>query len=75
MLPDDSPIKVAYDSLLQMPPGKKRDIKANTLTDKMIKGSIDVNIMVKLDRINRDRKGNILSPEFSDAKAALRGSG
>ena len=73
LLPDDSPIKIAYDHLLQMPPGKKRDIKANSLTDKMIKGSIDVNIMVKLDRINRDRKGNILSPEFSDAKAALRG--
>ena len=39
----------------------------------MVKGSIDANIMVKLDRINRDRKGNELPAEYSDSKAALRG--
>ena len=39
----------------------------------MIKGSIDVNIMVKLDRINRDRNGKVLPEEYSDGKAALRG--
>jgi hypothetical protein len=35
-------------------------------------GSIDVNIMTKVDRTIY-RRGNALPPEFSDAKAALRG--
>ena len=73
MLPDISPLKVAYNRLYKMPPGKKRDKAEKSLTNQMVKGSIDVNIMVKLDRINRDRKGKILSEEFSDSKAALRG--
>ena len=36
-------------------------------------GSIDVNIMVKLDRMPPAPKGEVLSDEYSDAKAALRG--
>ena len=36
-------------------------------------GSIDVNIMSKLDRTNYAKDGSILSDEFTDAKAALRG--
>ena len=36
-------------------------------------GSIDVNIMSKLDRTNYAKDGTILSDEFNDAKAALRG--
>ncbi len=73
MLPDESPLKVAYNRLLIMSPGKKRDNVGKSLTGQMIKGSIDVNIMVKLDRKNQDRKGKDLPDEFSDAKAALRG--
>ena len=73
MLPDISPLKSQYNRLLKMSPGKKRDKAENSLTNQMVKGSIDVNIMVKLDRINRDRKGKILPEEFSDSKAALRG--
>ena len=36
-------------------------------------GSIDVNIMVKLDRIHYDEFGNPIGDDFTDAKAALRG--
>ncbi len=36
-------------------------------------GSIDVNIMVKLDRANHDHQGKPLGDEFSDAQTALRG--
>lgn len=36
-------------------------------------GSIDVNIMSKVDRTNYAKDGTMLSDEFSDAKAALRG--
>ena len=73
MLPDESPLKLAYNKLMNMTPGKKREDAEKSLTDKMVKGSIDANIMVKLDRENRDRKGNVLPLEYSDSKAALRG--
>ncbi|SVB43835.1 uncharacterized protein METZ01_LOCUS196689, partial [marine metagenome] len=73
MLPDESPLKLAYNKLMEMTPGKKREDAEKSLTSKMVKGSIDANIMVKLDRENRDRKENVLPPEYSDSKAALRG--
>ena len=73
MLPNDSSLKVIYNRLLKISPSKNRENAEKSLTNQMVKGSIDVNIMVKLDRINRDRKGNILPEEFSDGKAALRG--
>ena len=73
MLPDESPLKIAYNRLLKMAPGKKREEAEKSLTGEMVRGSIDANIMVKLDRVNRDRKGNELPAEYSDSKAALRG--
>lgn len=73
MLPDESPLKLAYNRLLEMAPGEKRKKAEKSLTEQMVKGSIDANIMVKLDRVNRDRKGNELPMEYSDSKAALRG--
>tara|TARA_B100001971_G_scaffold61316_1_gene56281 strand:- start:146 stop:1954 length:1809 start_codon:yes stop_codon:yes gene_type:complete len=73
MLPNDSSLKVIYNRLLKMSPSINRENAEKSLTNQMIKGSIDVNIMVKLDRIKRDREGNILPEEFSDGKAALRG--
>src|SRR5690606_1425477 len=36
-------------------------------------GSIDVNIMSKVDRLNLDSKGKSLGEQFTDALAALRG--
>ncbi len=68
MLPVESPLKVSYNLLLKMYLDKKRDNAEKDLTYKMVKGSIDVNIMVKIDRTTRDRKGNILFEEYSDAK-------
>lgn len=73
LLPDNSLPKKEYRKLLGMKPGPEREAQEKILTDAMIPGSIDVNIMVKLDRINVDRHGRPLSEEFTDAKAALRG--
>lgn len=73
MLPDELPLKKAYLAFLQKPPGPARDEEAKALTDKMLPGSIDVNIMAKVDKINFDRSGKPLSDEFTDAKASLRG--
>ncbi|NQT09790.1 MAG: hypothetical protein HQ573_01290 [Desulfobacteraceae bacterium] len=72
LLPDKSRLKIEYNKLLKMKAGLKRNILAKDLTDRMRPGSIDVNIMVKLDRIYHD---NILpiGDEFSDAKTAIRG--
>lgn len=73
LLPDSSPLKAEYAKLLDMAPGEQRDLFAQDLSLRMAPGSIDVNIMVKLDRVPRDAKGVPFSDEFSDAKAALRG--
>ncbi len=72
LLPDKSRLKIEYNKLLEMKAGLKRNVLAKDLTDRMRPGSIDVNIMVKLDRIYHDNIRPI-SDEFSDAKTALRG--
>ncbi len=73
LLPEETPLKSGYNKLLKMKAGTERDSLAEDLTRRMQPGSIDVNIMVKLDCINYDRNGTPLGDEFSDAKAALRG--
>lgn len=73
MLPTESQMRCQWQELCQMPPGQEREDLAASLTGKMRMGSIDVNIMVKLDRANYDASGLTLSDEFADAKAALRG--
>jgi hypothetical protein len=73
LLPDTSSLKQAWNAMLAMPKGAERQIVEDELTARMDAGSIDVNIMVKLDRLNHDSKGHVLPEEFSDAKAALRG--
>ncbi|MBN2069424.1 MAG: hypothetical protein JW739_07290 [Opitutales bacterium] len=73
LLPETSLLKKSFLELMQMTPGKERDQLHEALTKEMRPGSIDVNIMVKLDRKNEDRYGKTLGEEFSDAKAALRG--
>ena len=73
LLPDESLLKKAYTKLLKMAAGSEREALEKDLTHKMYPGSIDVNIMVKLDRTNFNGNGHPLPDEFSDAKAALRG--
>ncbi|MGA9408729.1 MAG: hypothetical protein WBW71_16465, partial [Bacteroidota bacterium] len=73
LLPDNSNPKREYAKLVRMKPGLEREALEKELTHTMVPGSIDVNIMVKLDRINVDKHGKPLSEEFTDAKAAFRG--
>ena len=70
MLPDSSTIKQEF---------KKRTAKyfnveeiSNWLKENLSMGSIDVNIMTKIDKDNY-KKGDKLPIEFNDAHAALRG--
>jgi len=73
LLPEEAPLKKAYKKLLNMKEGSKRSALEKELTSKMKAGSIDVNLMVKVDRTNYDSNGEPLSDEFSDAKTGLRG--
>ena len=73
LLPHGCEIKDTYNRLLEMEDGAERKTLETELTAKMISGSIDVNIMVKLDAQRYDKEGNTLGPDSSDAKTALKG--
>lgn len=71
MLPD-SPSKKLYRKMLGTADVKEKCKMQKVLREHVIPGSIDVNIMTKLDR-DRYHKGKKLDQEFSDALSALRG--
>lgn len=73
MLPDSSIVKMKYKEMLS-----ERDEQIIADTKKWIRnnikpGSIDVNIMTKLDKANYDSAGNPLPVIYNDAHAAIRG--
>jgi len=73
MLPDFSELKKEY---LKMLDEKEMEVKTsiqNWLRAAMVAGSIDINIMTKLDRDNFDSKGEQLPIAFNDAHSAVRG--
>lgn len=71
MLPD-SDLKRKYNEMTRMSDGPDKIKKQDELRKLAVPGSIDVNIMTKLDKTNH-RNGHTLSEEFNDAIAALRG--
>ena len=72
MLPDHSPVKKLYDSMLRST-GMKREKLQTQLRRCIAPGDIDVNIMTKVDKLNYDQDGTALPQEYSDALSALRG--
>ncbi|MDZ7716793.1 MAG: hypothetical protein U5J95_11330 [Balneolaceae bacterium] len=73
MLPDGIDLKERYNQLLETEKGSLRDRLSYDLSRLMNPGSIDVNIMAKVDGMNFEKNGNPMSAEYSDASAALRG--
>lgn len=73
LLPDESSLKKKYKYFLIIQDKNEKQLISKELTELMRAGSIDVNIMSKVDRTNYAKDGSILSDEFSDAKSALRG--
>jgi hypothetical protein len=73
MLPEVSPVKTLWQTMKQETDHLKRSMLENKLTAAMKPGSIDVNVMTKLDHLANDESGKPLSSEFSDACAAIRG--
>ena len=72
MLPDDSALKKMYRQMASISDHGERKKLESYLRSQISAGSIDVNIMTKLDKNNFDKSGNL--PEHSsDAVAALRG--
>jgi hypothetical protein len=71
MLPENLLKQTLQDILAATDPEKKARL-GDLLRRHAVPGSIDVNIMTKLDR-DIYRGGKKLAPEFSDAMAALRG--
>jgi len=73
MLPDYSKLKSTYNEMLNT-----KDLSLHRQLQKWLReninhGSIDVNIMTKLDNTNYDSNNLILPVEFNNAHSALRG--
>ena len=73
MLPEESPLKVRWNAFQAMPAGAAKDSEAIALTASIETGSIDVNIMTKLDRRPVLKDGTVVEARMSDAKMALEG--
>jgi hypothetical protein len=72
MLPDTSRLKIMYRQMMNTADMVTRKKLEAAVRDQLVPGSIDVNIMTKLDKNNTDSKGNPVE-NGSDAVAALRG--
>lgn len=72
LLPSNHAYAVKYRQMLEAN-GEERLALQKQLRTFIQAGNIDVNIMTKVDKINRTKTGETLSREYSDALAALRG--
>jgi heme oxygenase len=72
MLPEDSKLKQLYHQMMQTSEIQEKAKIEQYLRDQVKAGSIDVNIMTKLDRNIYDKEG-VPVPDGSDAVTALRG--
>ena len=73
LLADKNPLKLIYHKMLQATDESDKQRLQAELRQAVEAGSIDVNIMAKVDKLNIDKAGNMLPEVFSDALAALRG--
>lgn len=73
LLPDTSALKEEYLQMLAVTDPAWKEQLQEELRDAIVAGSIDVNIMTKLDKTNYAKDGQPLPQEYTDALAALRG--
>lgn len=73
LLPESSQLKTCYNERLKSPDPQTRKILENLIRSGIFAGSIDVNIMTKINKSNMDKEGKPLTSEYNDALAALRG--
>ena len=72
MLPDEHRLKLVFKQMGELRDQVKKKSLGEFLKSQLQAGSIDVNIMTKVDKINTDSQGNPLE-DGSDALTALRG--
>lgn len=72
LLPKESEVTRLFEQFRNTELSERSILKSEIL-ELLKPGSIDVNIMTKVDKLNFDKEGNELSREFSDALSALRG--
>lgn len=73
LLPETSALKKQYKKMFLSKDPQEQKAMQETLRNSLKKGAIDVNIMSKVDKLNKDVYGEMLPDEYSDASAALRG--
>lgn len=73
MLPDSSSLRKKYLLMLNEKEETVKTSHQKELKESLVLGSIDVNIMTKIDKDNYTKKGDKLPIEFNDAHAAVRG--
>ncbi|MBF9254130.1 hypothetical protein I2I11_12570 [Pontibacter sp. 172403-2] len=73
LLPDSSPLQALYLQMRQTVDAEQKHHLQQALREAVVPGSIDINIMTKLDKTNYAKSGEPLPAEYSDALAALRG--
>jgi len=73
LLPETSPFKKLYSTMLSTKDQPTKEKLQDELRESVEPGSIDVNIMTKLDALRYDSNGGKLPEDSSDALAALRG--
>lgn len=72
LLPQSHILHQLYGKFLSADPDKKNNLHKEICTY-LRPGSIDVNIMTKVDKVNQGSDGEDLPREYSDALSALRG--
>ena len=73
MLPEGNLEKAMYDQMMVMEEESKRQSYQDELRRTVRAGSIDVNIMAKIDPQRYTKEGEALPAEYADAMAAFRG--
>ena len=73
LLPESSQLRQGYDLMMDYPECEQKRIFQNILRSKITKGTIDVNIMSKVDKMNFSAEGEYTGDENTDALCALRG--
>ena len=73
LLPETSALKIKYHEMLACTDTRRQYMLQQSLRTKICAGSIDVNIMAKVDKLNYDAKGRYTGDANTDALAALRG--
>ncbi len=73
MLPASAPAKELFIQMTNLAEGSEKMRLQDELRKSIKPGSIDVNIMTKVDKTNYAKTGEALPPEDADAMSALRG--